>query len=386
MITIISHYLQELAKIYGWEDLFSWLRIFDYVSVRAAGAALTSFGLFILFGKYIINWLKIIAPEDYISEGNRDQKGEVINNKKIGTPTMGGLMIVGFLDVSAMFWTVWNELLLLTVLSLLVLAGLGFYDDYKKVTHRGEGPRGIGEYTKLAVQILLGVAIMTYLFINPRLSFLVEEVMVPCFKEPIFSIGLFSSVIGGIIVVLAIIGSSNAVNLTDGLDGLAIGCTLICGIVFLIITYLTGRVDYAEYLNLTYVEGACELTVFCAALLGASLGFLWYNCHPAQVTMGDTGSLAIGGAFGIMAVLVHQPFIIIIAGGVFVLEFFSSALQRYFYKATRISTGTGKRIFKKAPLHHHFQELGWKETQVVTRFYILGIIFAVLALITLKIR
>ena len=133
MITIISHYLQELAKIYGWEDLFSWLRIFDYVSVRAAGAALTSFGLFILFGKYIINWLKIIAPEDYISEGNRDQKGEVINNKKIGTPTMGGLMIVGFLDVSAMFWTVWNELLLLTVLSLLVLAGLGFYDDYKKV-------------------------------------------------------------------------------------------------------------------------------------------------------------------------------------------------------------------------------------------------------------
>ena len=223
MITIISHYLQELAKIYGWEDLFSWLRIFDYVSVRAAGAALTSFGLFILFGKYIINWLKIIAPEDYISEGNRDQKGEVINNKKIGTPTMGGLMIVGFLDVSAMFWTVWNELLLLTVLSLLVLAGLGFYDDYKKVTHRGEGPRGIGEYTKLAVQILLGVAIMAYLFINPRLSFLVEEVMVPCFKEPIFSIGLFSSVIGGIIVVLAIIGSSNAVNLTDGLDGLAIG-------------------------------------------------------------------------------------------------------------------------------------------------------------------
>lgn len=386
MITIISHYLQELAKIYGWEDLFSWLRIFDYVSVRAAGAALTSFGLFILFGKYIINWLKIIAPEDYISEGNRDQKGEVINNKKIGTPTMGGLMIVGFLDVSAMFWTVWNELLLLTVLSLLVLAGLGFYDDYKKVTHRGEGPRGIGEYTKLAVQILLGVAIMAYLFINPRLSFLVEEVMVPCFKEPIFSIGLFSSVIGGIIVVLAIIGSSNAVNLTDGLDGLAIGCTLICGIVFLIITYLTGRVDYAEYLNLTYVKGACELTVFCAALLGASLGFLWYNCHPAQVTMGDTGSLAIGGAFGIMAVLVHQPFIIIIAGGVFVLEFFSSALQRYFYKVTRISTGTGKRIFKKAPLHHHFQELGWKETQVVTRFYILGIIFAVLALITLKIR
>ena len=177
--------------------------------------------------------------------------------------------------------------------------------------------------------------------------------------------------VGVLIVLLAIMGSSNAVNLTDGLDGLAIGCTLIVGFVFLFFTYLAGNVKAAEYLQIPYVPGAGELTVFCAALLGSGLGFLWFNCHPAQVFMGDTGSLALGGAFGIVAVLIHQPFVLVIAGGVFVAEAVSVILQKSWFKITRWKTGTGRRIFLMAPLHHHFEKKGWYESQVVMRFYIL---------------
>ena len=181
-------------------------------------------------------------------------------------------------------------------------------------------------------------------------------------------------------------GSSNAVNLTDGLDGLAIGCTIIVTSVFVALTYIAGNIKWATYLQVPYVSGASELTVFCAAMLGASVGFLWYNCHPAQVFMGDTGSLALGGALGIMAVLIHQPLILVIAGGVFVAEALSVMLQVSYFKYHKRKTGVGKRIFLRAPIHHHFEQLGWKETQVVTRFYILTGLFAGLALLTLKIR
>jgi phospho-N-acetylmuramoyl-pentapeptide-transferase len=182
------------------------------------------------------------------------------------------------------------------------------------------------------------------------------------------------------------VGSSNAVNLTDGLDGLAIGCTLIVAFVFLVFTYLAGNAKTAAYLEIPYVSGAGELTVFCAAMIGAGLGFLWYNCHPAQVFMGDTGSLALGGAFGLMAVLIHQPFVLVIAGGVFVLEAVSVMLQTSWFRVTKKRYGAGRRIFLMAPLHHHFEKLGWYESQVVMRFYILCVLFAVLALATLKLR
>ena len=394
MIYQITQYIQEIAKAQGWEEAVSWLRIFSYVSVRAVGAALTAFTLCMLLGRSVIQWLSDIAPETHTPEWAKNTPGksepkqaeEAVKEalkKKQGVPSMGGILIVGVMDVSALFWGVWNELLLLTVLSMIVLAGLGFYDDYRKVTRQGEGS---SELVKIGVQLALGLTLVCYLYMDARVSFLIEEVMVPFYKEPILATGVVSSIIEAIIVILAVFGSSNAVNLTDGLDGLAIGCSLICTVVFLVLTYLTGRVDYSTYLNLTYVPGACELTVFCAALGGACLGFLWFNCHPAQVFMGDTGSLAIGGAFGIMAVLVHQPFILLIAGGVFVVEIGSSALQRYYFKFTRIRTGVGKRFFLRAPLHHHLQRLGWSETQVVTRLYIAAIIFAVLALASLKIR
>jgi len=188
------------------------------------------------------------------------------------------------------------------------------------------------------------------------------------------------------VVGLTIMGSSNAVNLTDGLDGLAIGCTLIVAFVFLVFTYVAGNVKMAGYLTVPYVPGAGELTVFCAALLGAGLGFLWFNCHPAQVFMGDTGSLALGGAFGMVAVLIHQPLVLVIAGGVFVLEAVSVILQKGWFKFTRIRTGTGRRVFLMAPLHHHFEKKGWHESQVVMRFYILCVLCAVVALATLKLR
>ena len=378
MIYWLSQHILDLARDQDWEGSVSWLRIFSYVTVRVAGAALTSFLLSLFFGNKIINWLREIAAEHYVSLASMGSKA------KVGTPTMGGIMIVGFLDISVILWGVWNELLILTSLSMIVLAGLGFYDDFRKITSvQGEG---IGEWLKIVVQFLLGVILVSYLYFDDDVSFLLKEIMLPFNKNPIMPVGVVSTIIGAAIVILAVFGSSNAVNLTDGLEGLAIGCSLICATVFLVITYVTGRVDFSEYLNLTYVEGACELTVFCSALCGACLGFLWFNCHPAQVFMGDTGSLAIGGTFGIMAVLVHQPFIIVIAGGVFVLEILSSAMQRYYFKATRLMTGQGKRLFKMAPFHHHLQKSGWKETQVVTRLYIIAVIFALLALATLKIR
>ena len=207
--------------------------------------------------------------------------------------------------------------------------------------------------------------------------------MVPFFKHPVLT-GVGPA--GLVLTVLTIMGSSNAVNFTDGLDGLAIGCTLIVAAVFLVFTYIAGNFRFAEYLQVPYVNGAGELTIFCAAMIGAGLGFLWFNCHPAQMFMGDTGSLALGGVLGIIAVLIHQPLVLVIAGGVFVAETVSVMLQTAWFKYTRHRTGTGQRVFLMAPLHHHFEKKGWYESQVVTRFYILCILCAVVALSTLKLR
>src|SRR3954452_537849 len=209
--------------------------------------------------------------------------------------------------------------------------------------------------------------------------------MVTFFKHPVLS-GSIGTAIGLLLTMFTIVGSSNAVNLTDGLDGLAIGCTLIVSFVFLILTYLAGNAKIAAYLQIPCVAGAGELTVFCAAMIGAGLGFLWYNCHPAQVFMGDTGSLALGGALGLIAILIHQPLVLVIAGGVFVMEAVSVIMQRGWFRYTKKKYGTGRRIFLMAPIHHHFEKKGWYESQVVMRFYILGVLCAVVALSTLKIR
>jgi phospho-N-acetylmuramoyl-pentapeptide-transferase len=309
---------------------------------------------------------------------------------------MGGILIVTVLLFSTMLWTQWNAQVELTMLSVLVLSGLGFYDDYAKILKQSGG--GTPPRVKLIVQFSLAAFVGIYLWNLParselilakdKITFeifhtnLVSGLMLPFYKYPIH-VGV---VIGLLIVVLAIVGSSNAVNLTDGLDGLAIGCTLITAFVFLIFTYVAGNIKISEYLQIPFVSGAGELTVFCAALIGAGLGFLWFNCHPAQVFMGDTGSLALGGAFGIIAVLIHQPFVLVIAGGIFVLEAASVLIQTGWFKFTKMRSGVGRRIFLMAPLHHHFEKKGWYESQVVMRFYILCILFAVVALATLKLR
>jgi phospho-N-acetylmuramoyl-pentapeptide-transferase len=262
-----------------------------------------------------------------------------------------------------------------------VLTGLGFYDDYAKITQQSSG--GVRSCVKLGVQAALALFIGLYLWRVPSTRKLITEVMVPFYKYPVLS---GAGVVGLGLTMLTIIGFSNAVNLTDGLDGLAIGCTLIVSFVLVVLTYLAGNRIAAAYLQIPHVVGAGELAVFCAAMIGAGLGFLWFNCHPAQVFMGDTGSLALGGALGIVAVLIHQPLVLVIAGGVFVMEAASVILQTGWYRYTKWRHGTGARIFLMAPIHHHFEKKGWYESQVVMRFYILGVLCAVVALSTLKIR
>ena len=366
----------------AWADWLSFLRVFQYITFRTAGAALTALLLSWWLGPKIIAKLKQLKfSQQYEDKAEAAGGLEARVNKK-GTPSMGGVMIVLTLDITALLWARWNEFLALTLMSVVVLAALGFYDDWVKLTKQDKA--GIHSKVKLIVQIGLGLFIALYLWNHQSMSDLVRKLMMPFYPEAVDFAG--AGIVGLLITVAAIVGSSNAVNLTDGLDGLAIGCTLIVAFVFIILTYIAGNVNTAEYLLVPYVEGAGELTVFCAAMIGAGLGFLWFNCHPAQVFMGDTGSLALGGSLGVIAVLIHQPFVLVIAGGVFVLEAMSVMIQTGWFKYTRRKYGEGRRVFLMAPLHHHFEKKGWHESQVVARFYILGILFAVLALSTLKLR
>ena len=366
----------------AWADWLSFLRVFQYITFRTAGAAVTALLLSWWLGPKIIAKLKQLKfSQQYEDKAEAAGGLEARVNKK-GTPSMGGVMIVLTLDITALLWARWNEFLALTLMSVVVLAALGFYDDWVKLTKQDKA--GIHSKVKLIVQIGLGLFIAIYLWNHQSMSDLVRKLMMPFYPEAVDFAG--AGIVGLLITVAAIVGSSNAVNLTDGLDGLAIGCTLIVAFVFIILTYIAGNVNTAEYLLVPYVEGAGELTVFCAAMIGAGLGFLWFNCHPAQVFMGDTGSLALGGSLGVIAVLIHQPFVLVIAGGVFVLEALSVMIQTGWFKYTRRKYGEGRRVFLMAPLHHHFEKKGWHESQVVARFYILGILFAVLALSTLKLR
>lgn len=366
----------------AWADWLSFLRVFQYITFRTAGAAVTALLLSWWLGPKIIAKLKQLKfSQQYEDKAEAAGGLEARINKK-GTPSMGGVMIVLTLDITALLWARWNEFLALTLMSVVVLAALGFYDDWVKLTKQDKA--GIHSKVKLIVQIGLGLFIALYLWNHQSMSDLVRKLMMPFYPEAVDFAG--AGIVGLLITVAAIVGSSNAVNLTDGLDGLAIGCTLIVAFVFIILTYIAGNVNTAEYLLVPYVKGAGELTVFCAAMIGAGLGFLWFNCHPAQVFMGDTGSLALGGSLGVIAVLIHQPFVLVIAGGVFVLEALSVMIQTGWFKYTRRKYGEGRRVFLMAPLHHHFEKKGWHESQVVARFYILGILFAVLALSTLKLR
>lgn len=384
MLYYLSLYLLKLSQNTAYETALSPLRIFKYITFRSAGAAVTALLLSWILGPYMIRWLKKLKfGQNYEDRANEagDLKARILSKR--GVPTMGGLMIVLVLDVSALLWAQWNTFIQLVLLSVVVLGGLGFYDDYAKISRQNSD--GVTSRVKLMVQGILAVFVAVYLWLVPSTSQLISEVLVPFYKHPV-AVGVTGTVIGIVLTVMTIVGSSNAVNLTDGLDGLAIGCTTIVSFVFLVLTYAASNTKISSYLLIPYVDGAGELTVFCAAMIGAGLGFLWFNCHPAQVFMGDTGSLALGGVLGIIAVLIHQPLVLAIAGGVFVMEAMSTMIQTTWFKWTRHRYGTGRRVFLMAPIHHHFEKKGWYESQVVMRFYILCILCAVVALSTLKIR
>src|SRR5881296_1648867 len=382
MLYYLSQQLLEWSKGTIWAEILSPLRLFRYITFRSGGAALTALLISWWLGARVIVWLKQLKfGQEYADKAEAGGSLAARLFSKKGTPTMGGILIVLALNVTTLLWAQWNTLVQLTLLSVVVLTGLGFYDDYAKIIQQsGAGTRS---YVKLWVQVALALFIGLYLWRVPSTSKLITEIMVPFYKYPVAT---GAGVIGLLLTMLTIMGSSNAVNLTDGLDGLAIGCTLICCFVFVPLTYLAGHSKLAEYLQIPHVAGAGELTVFCSAMIGAGLGFLWFNCHPAQVFMGDTGSLALGGALAIVAVLIHQPLVLVIAGGVFVMEAGSVILQTGWFRYTRRRYGAGRRIFLMTPIHHHFEKRGWYESQVVTRFYILGVLFAVVALSTLKIR
>ena len=365
-------WVYPLHKIHG----LGALNVFRYITFRSAYAAITALLLCYFLGPLLIAWLKRVKLGQKVRE-----EGPQTHLTKAGTPTMGGLLIVSAIVIPCLLWGNFHSRSLWIAIGATVwLGAIGFLDDYLRVV-KGFRKGLLGRY-KLVGQFAIGAIVAACVLIWPEPNAGPTMTHVPFLKRYYFDLGLLFVPF----VMLVITGASNAVNLTDGLDGLASGLVAIAAIAFAGMCYLTGHAKFSEYLNTGYLPFAGELTVFCAAVLGAALGFLWYNCHPADVFMGDTGSLALGGALGIIAVLIHQPLLLVIAGGVFVMEAVSVILQRGWFRYTKKKYGTGRRIFLMAPLHHHFEKKGWYESQVVMRFYILCVLFAVVALSTLKIR
>lgn len=365
--------LSELAQ---WEDVFGPLRLFRYISFRSVGGAATALLLGLWLGPIVIRMLRRFKARQSFRDASEVGKLAELHEAKVGTPTMGGLIIFGSILVSALLWAEWN---VFVVGSLFVFSGLtliGFLDDYLKITRKHSG--GLSGRYKLIGQLVLTAVALGLFLLHPELNAHLRSLWVPFMTDPLWAAMPLPVVLVFFFLVLA--GSSNAINLTDGVDGLAIGCTLSVAMAYGLIAYATGHAEFADYLLLPFLPGVGELTVVCAVLCSACLAFLWYNAHPAQVFMGDTGSLALGGLVGTIAFLTLQPITLVIIGGVFVLEAVSVILQVGSFKTT------GKRIFRMAPIHHHFELGGWAETQVVIRFWILSIIFAVAGLATLKLR
>jgi phospho-N-acetylmuramoyl-pentapeptide-transferase len=352
-------------------DQFILFNLFRYLTFRSGAACMTALILSLMFGPALIRWLKSVqgagqpirpdGPERHVLE-------------KQGTPTMGGVLILASLFVSTLLWVdLRNQYVWAVMLLTLGYGALGFVDDYIKLSksnHNGISARG-----KLVVQLALGLGAAWWISSLTHAP-LGTGVTIPFFKDVLIPLGIFFPIFGMVVML----GFSNAVNLTDGLDGLAIVPTIIAAGVFVLIAYLVGNRVFAEYLQLNFIAGAGELCVFCSALIGAGLGFLWFNAPPAKVFMGDTGALALGGALGAVAVAIKHEIVLGIVGGLFVVELASSLIQVFWYKRT------GRRVFLMAPLHHHFEKKGWSEPTIVIRFWIIAVILALLGLATLKIR
>ena len=355
--------------------------LFRYLTLRAGAAAVTALIIAFWLGPKIINMLKkhqigeaakLEAPKTHLS--------------KAGTPTMGGLIILAATLVPALLWAdLRNGYVLLVLFVTASLGAVGFLDDYLKVVKKKR--KGLIEEYKLIGQILVGLVVGGVIYFYPQfidvdLWKIKSSTTVPFFKGLEVDFGLFYIPM----VVFVIVGTSNAVNLTDGLDGLAAGTVGIVALTLAVMAYVSGRADLSQYLTIPFLRGNGELGIYCAALVGASLGFLWFNAFPAQVFMGDTGSLALGGAIGALCVLIKKEFLLPTLGGVFLMETVSVIIQRYYFKYSRWKYGEGRRVFKMAPLHHHFEMCGWPEPKIVTRFYIIAILLMILSLATFKVR
>ena len=358
--------INELFEIlYG---IFSPFRVFSYLTFRSAFAALTTLLICFIFGGRIIEFLRRLKVGQ-----NVRHDGPQTHLIKTGTPTMGGIFIILSVVIAMLFWgDLNNKNIWITMCAFLAFGIIGFVDDYLKVKrHNSEG---LPALVKLSAQFAVAITIVLILYFTGDKT--TTALYIPFFKDPVVDLGW----VWVPFAVLLVVGESNAVNFSDGLDGLLAGLLILVFLTLAILTYITGRIDYSTYLGIPYIPGAGELTVFCLAAAGACVGFLWFNAHPAEVFMGDVGSLSLGGVIGVISLITKKELLILVIGGVFVLEIASVIIQVISYKLTK------KRVFKMAPLHHHYELIGWPETKTVIRFWILGGLFAIIALSTLKIQ
>lgn len=357
------------SLLYSLHESFTPFNVFRYITFRTATAIITAMVVTFVTGPWLISRLRRLSVTQQI----RDD-GPSTHMGKSGTPTMGGIIIIGSILLTVLLWgDLRSNYIWVMLASLTGFGAIGLMDDYLKVVRKT--PRGLRPCYKFGLQILLALIIGIFLYLNPKDPFN-DILSVPFFKKWLFELGWFYIPFS----MAVIVGSSNAVNLTDGIDGLAVGLAAIAVLATGILVYISGHKGLAQYLQVLYIPGSGELTVFCGAMLGAFLGFLWYNSYPADVFMGDVGSLSIGGALGTLAVITKHEIVLAVVGGIFVIETVSVMLQVMSYKLT------GKRIFRMAPIHHHFELKGWPEPKVIIRFWIVGIMLALLSLATLKVR
>jgi phospho-N-acetylmuramoyl-pentapeptide-transferase len=357
--------------LFPLRDVVSAFNVFRYITFRTSYAALTALLISFVLGPWLIKRMTRIKLGQYIRE-----EGPQSHHQKAGTPTMGGILIVLAIIIPTILWAdILNPYIWIILFVTFGYAAIGFIDDFQKLVKKQN--LGLTAKQKFALQFLIAAIAGSAIAYLPQIHTQYSTVLTfPFIKNFVLDLGIFYIPF----IMIVIVGASNAVNLTDGLDGLAIGATAIAAATYTLLTYAAGHARIADYLNIAWVPGAGELAVFCGAMVGASMGFLWFNAHPAEIFMGDVGSLALGGAVGCLAVMIKQEILLVFVGGLFVMEALSVILQVASFKLT------GRRIFKMSPIHHHFELSGWRETKVVVRFWIIAIIFAVLALSTLKLR
>ena len=377
-----------LSYLQSWEEILGQLRLFQFISVRSILAGISALFIGFIVGPVIIRKLKAWGAKQAFRDEEEVGKLADLHQAKEKTPTMGGLIICFSVLISCVLWAEPNVYVISALVVFIMLAVIGFADDFLKISRKNS--RGLPGRYKLLGQFITAMVAIFFLFGPPAASLhgvdaqplgselKMREIWVPFYKEAVFQ----NLSIGAVFIFfwITLTGSSNAINLTDGLDGLAIGCTVTVALTYGVMAYASGNFVISEYLMVSWIPGTGELAVVCSALLGGSLSFLWFNAHPAEIFMGDTGSLAIGGLIGMIALMVHQPFTLVIVGGIFVMEAGSVILQVASFKTT------GKRIFRMSPIHHHFELKGWRETKVVIRFWILSLLFALFGLATLKLR